>query len=248
MKFFWGYVIGFISVLLFSSLLKEGFGVFDDGTENVTNKVSARTQWTNNSFVEYHVSEDILRKSSGQQLKGMQMIDENGVPVIMDFEPTQVFPVYYTPGSFIYGASAFVPSYEESVKLSNVKSLLKKDIDPLKFSWSAAETYNQKPAAEIYKDMNPVPKDLKPIVKEDIPFTGIIPTGFFILPKSKTDPKYFMGMIPEGYYIYDDLHMAQIPPGFLASVDKTYVFRKSDTTQSMIGRSNNYRPTDFTTY
>ena len=246
MKFFWGYVIGFISVLLFSSLLKEGFGVFEDGTENVTNKVSARTQWTNNSFVEYHVSEDILRKSSGQQLKGMQMIDENGVPVIMDFEPTQVFPVYYTPGSFIYGASAFVPSYEESVKLSNVKSLLKKDIDPLQFSWSSRDIDNTIKNHPKPIDLTQI--DLKPIIKEDIPSTGILPTGFFVLPRSKTDTKYFMGMIPEGYYIYDDLHMAQSPPGFLASVDKTYVFRKSDTTQSMIGRSNNYRPTDFTTY
>ena len=248
MKFFWGYVIGFMSVvLLFSSFFLKEEG-FEDGTEieDDTEFNRAKTQWTNDSFVEYHVSEDILRKSSGHQLKGMQMIDENGVPVIMDFEPTQVFPMYYTPGSFIYGASAFVPSYEESVKLSNVKSLLKKDIDPLQFSWSSRDIDNTIKNHPKPIDLTQI--DLKPIIKEDIPSTGILPTGFFVLPRSKTDTKYFMGMIPEGYYIYDDSNMAQIPPGFLASVDKTYVFRKSDATQSMIGRSNRYVATDFTTY
>lgn len=242
MKFFWLYVIGFISVLLISSYVvsfrEEEFAVFEDGTENVDAEFSgARTQYTNNSFVEYHDSEETLRKSSGHQLKGMQMIDENGVPVIMDFEPTQVFPVYYTPGSYLYGASAFVPTYEDSVKLSNIKPLLKKDIDPVQFF---SDTYNP---PEKYSYLKPVPNDLTSIVKEDIPTNGIVPTGYFVLPKSKSDMKYQMGMIPEGFYIYDDTHMAQIPPGFLASVDKTYIIRKSDATQS-----NRYVATDFTTY
>jgi hypothetical protein len=230
MKFFWWYVIGFISVLFISSYVvsirDEGFAV--DGTENESNNVSARTQYTDHSFVEYHDSEETLRKSSGHQLKGMQMIDENGVPVIMDFEPTQVFPVYYTPGSYLYGASAFVPTYEESVKLSNIKSLLKKDIDPVQFSFSV-DTYTP---PEKFNHLTPVPNDLTEIVKEDIPSNRIVPTGYFILPRSKSDTKYQMGMIPEGFYIYDDKYMAQVPPGFLASVDKTYIIRKSDATQS----------------
>lgn len=256
MKFFWWYVFGFISVLFISSFLisirdEDGFTVVIDGTENSQSVNlpfdaefnSANTQMANNSFVEYHVSEDILRKSTGHNLRAMYLIDENGIPVVKDFEPTQVFPVYYTPGSYLYGTSAFVPSHEESVKLSEIKSLLKKDIDPLKWSWSQQE-------GEMYdnRNNNIKPVDLKPIVKEDIPTTGIIPTGYFVLPKTKTYNKFQIGMIPEGYYIYDESNMAQIPPGFLASVDKTYIFSRSDSTQSMIARSNNYGPTDFTTY
>ena len=251
MKFFWGYVIGFVSVLLISSyfvsIRDEEFivdgtrvdGTRVDGTEgsNTSLDTAFGNAKTNNSFVEYHVSEDILRKSTQHNLKGMNLIDENGVQVVMDFEPTQVFPVYYTPGLYLYGASPFVPSYEESVKLSQIKPLLKKNIAPLNWSWS--------PREEDLIRNHPNPKDLKPIVKEDIPFTGIIPTGYFRLPKSKTDVRSQMGMIPEGYYIYDETNMAQIPPGFLASVDKAYILRKSEATQSMIQR---YSPTDLTTY
>ena len=182
----------------------------------------AKNDFSSNAFVEYHVSEDILRKSTQHTMRGMNLIDENGQQVVMDFEPTQVFPVYYTPGSFPYGASAFVPSYEEAVKLSEVKPLLERDIDPLSWSWSA-ET-NKQP--ELYNTGNPI--DLKPIIKEDIPVNRILPTGYFMLKKSKTLDKFQIGMIPEGFYIYDESNMARIPPGFQASVDKMYIFRKSD--------------------
>lgn len=245
MKYFWLYVFGFISVLLISSVvvsIREGTEEFyvADGSEQMdglsqnqpldTPFENAKNDFSNNSFVEYHVSEDILRKSTQHTLKGMNLIDENGVQVVMDFEPTQVFPVYYTPGSFLYSASAFIPSYEDAVKLSEVKPLLAQDIDPLKWSWSA-ET-NKQP--ELYNTGNPI--DLKPIIKEDIPVTRILPTGYYMLKKSKTLDKFQIGMIPEGYYIYDESNMAQIPPGFQASVDKMYIFRKSDSIQSI-----NYR-------
>jgi len=253
MKFFWWYVIGFISVLLISSFvvsireLREDFLAID-GTEGSNNQSldtafdKASTTLLDKSFAEYHVSDDILRKS--KNLKGMNMIDENGVQVVMDFEPTQVFPVYYTPGSFLYGASAFVPSYEESVKLSQVKPQIEKIIDPLKWSWSNKQGHNNN---NNYNYMIK-PIDLKPIIKEDIPVTGILSTGYFVLQKSKNYNKFQMGMIPEGYYIYDESNMAQIPPGFQASLDRMYIFRKTDTTQSMIDRSNKYIATDLTPY
>lgn len=254
MKFFGWYVIGLISVLLISSIVisirevREDFAV--DGSEGGSTKkdteildsafTNAKSQLSNNSFVEYHVSEDILRKSTQHKLKGMNIIDENGVQMVMDFEPTQVFPVYYTPGSYLYGASAFVPSYQDSVKLSEIKSLLKKDIDPLQWSWST-ET-NKQP--ELYNNNTGKPIDLKPIIKEDIPITGILPTGYFVLPKTKTANNFQIGMIPEGYYIYDDSNMAKIPPGFLASVDKMYIYRNSDATLS----SKKYQATDLSSY
>jgi len=223
MKFFWWYVFGLISVLLLSSIfleaVTEDFAV--DGTEG-SNKDSAlkTTTLSNNSFVEYHMSEDILRKSTQHKMKSMNVINQNGDLVAMDFEPTQVFPVYYTPGSYLYGAAAYVPTYEDSVKLSEVKSKMKRKIKPLKWSWSKRS--NQR---EIYNTIIKA-KDLKPIIKEDIPSNGILPTGYFVLHKSKTYNKFQMGLIPNGYFIYDDSNMAPIPPGFQASVDKMYIFRK----------------------
>ena len=242
MKFFWWYAIGFISIMLISSLIVSHREEFIDGSEGSNNQLldtsfaNANKQMSDNSFVEYHMSEDQLRNLTQHKLKSMNMIDENGIQVTMDFEPTHIFPVYYTPGSFLYSTSAFVPSYEESVKLSEVKPLLKRDIDPLKWSWSA-ETNRQPDVFNIGK-----PIDLKPILKEDIPVSGILSTGYFVLKKSKTINKFQMGMIPEGYYIYDDSNMAQIPPGFQASVDKMYISRKTDSTISR------YEATDLSSY
>lgn len=253
MKFFRWYVIGFISVWLLSSFLvynrdkemNEDFAVLEVPIDKTLNSAfsRAKTAMSNNSFVEYHVSEDILRKSSQHTLKGMQLIDENGVQVVMDFEPTQVFPVYYIPGSFLYGASAYVPTYEDTVKLSLVKSKLKRKRDPLKWSWSPrkdnlSSKNNKKNLTTIDR-----PVDMKLITKEGIPSSGIIPTGYFVLPKPKSKPynKTQMGIIPQGYYIYDDNNMAKIPPGFIASEDRKRISRKSEATTRKSA-------TDFTTY
>jgi hypothetical protein len=72
--------------------------------------------------------------------------------------------------------------------LSEVKPLLERDIDPLSWSWSS-ET-NKQP--ELYNTGNPI--DLRPIVKEDIPTNRIIPTGYFMLKKSKTLNKFQIGI------------------------------------------------------
>lgn len=229
MKYFWGYVVGFICVLLLSSYVvtiskvDEMFATISDSSlsPSISAVPSPSPLFPDNAFVDYHMSEDQLRVLNNHKMKVMHIIGEDGNPTETVEETTQSFPVYYMPGSFIYGPRPSIPTYEESIQLSAIKPSLEKDIDPLKWSWSADS--NKPP--EVYNNGEPI--DLKPIKSEDIPINGILPTGYFILNKSKTLNKYQMGLIPEGYYIYDDANnIAQIPPGFQTSVDKMYIFRK----------------------
>jgi hypothetical protein len=215
MKYFWGYVVGFIFVLLLSSYVVT-ISKVEEMFETLS--TAAPPLYSDKSFVEYHMSEDQIRELNKQSLKVMYIIGKDGELQEIETDTTQNFPIYYTPGFFKYGPRPSVPDYEESVKLSKIE--LERDIEPLKWSWSADT--NKQP--EIYNYGKPI--DLKPINSEDIPNNGILPTGYFVLNKNKNNKRDQMGLIPEGYYIYDDANnMAQIPPGFQASVDKMYIFR-----------------------
>lgn len=71
--------------------------------------------------VEYHISEEDLRKSENIHLNAMWIKGDNGRPVGIYTDTTQPLPVYYTPGSFVYGPSIYVPSYEDSVLINAAK-------------------------------------------------------------------------------------------------------------------------------
>jgi hypothetical protein len=68
----------------------------------------------------YHASEDTIRAEERDKMNVFYVRGEDGKPMGINMAPTQTFPTFYTPGSFTYSASNYVPSYEDAVKLSSV--------------------------------------------------------------------------------------------------------------------------------
>lgn len=68
----------------------------------------------------YHVSEDTIRAEERDKMNVFYVRGEDGKPMGINMAPTQTFPTFYTPGSFTYNASNYVPRYEDAVKLSHV--------------------------------------------------------------------------------------------------------------------------------
>ena len=75
---------------------------------------------SNNYDVNYHDSiKTILNSEDTNQVFGPNL-KEDGVSVSF---PQQPDPIYYTPGSFVFGPSNYVPNYEDSVYLSRTSGL-----------------------------------------------------------------------------------------------------------------------------
>jgi hypothetical protein len=55
--------------------------------------------------------------------KTMTVVGPNGDLIEVPFVPSQQFPTYNQPGSFIYGSSNYVPKYEDSIYLSSTTKL-----------------------------------------------------------------------------------------------------------------------------
>lgn len=142
MKYFWGYVIGIIGVLLLStyivtiSRVEEMFAALSlpddtfESTPTPTSSIPTSTKkplFPDNAFVDYHMSEDQIRVLNNHKMKVMHVIGEDGKPKETVEETTKSFPVYYMPGSFIYGPRPYVPTYEDTVKLSALKPFI--DVD-----------------------------------------------------------------------------------------------------------------------
>ena len=72
---------------------------------------------TSNVDVDYHISEEELRKQERHNLNAVYIIGENGRPVAVNMETTQSFPTFYSPGTFPFGAAAYVPTYEDAVMM-----------------------------------------------------------------------------------------------------------------------------------
>ena len=63
------------------------------------------------------MSEEQIRAQEKHKMNVMHIKGDNGKDVAVSFEATQTFPTYYTPGSYKYGSTAYVPTYEDSVLL-----------------------------------------------------------------------------------------------------------------------------------
>lgn len=148
MKYFWVYVIGSIFVLLLTSYVGT-ISAVEKFIESFTEQSPA---YSDKSFVEYHMSEDLIRQSNEHELKVMHIIGKDGKPEEIEVEPTYNFPIYYTPGMFTYSPRPYVPDYEDSIKLSEIKKTLNPDIDPLKWSWSAETQNKYEDEARIKKE------------------------------------------------------------------------------------------------
>ena len=87
-------------------------GTQDDATKETSYDASKETS--------YHASEYTIRAEERDKMNVFYVRGEDGKPMGINMAPTQTFPTFYTPGSFTYSASNYVPSYEDAVKLSCV--------------------------------------------------------------------------------------------------------------------------------
>lgn len=102
----------------------EGFytGSGTDADEDaLTPLVYSTTRVDNaNIFPDYHDTEKQIRLDNKHKMNVFYVKGADGKPVGINMETTQNLPTFYTPGSFQYSASNYVPTYEDSVNLSSL--------------------------------------------------------------------------------------------------------------------------------
>lgn len=117
-KYFWGVVSFLFFIVIFVSFyLSKPIELFflnedSDGPLEYSPNIGENS---------YHLSEEDIRENNQQKMNVMYVKGENGKPIGINMARTQIFPTYYTPGSFYYGASNYVPTYEDAVKLSKIE-------------------------------------------------------------------------------------------------------------------------------
>ena len=80
---------------------------------------------SNNYNIQYH-DDPTTAKNQGiynTAFGSMMVKDNSGKMVSVPYVPGQALPNYYQPGSFVFGATNFVPNYEDSVYLSRTTGL-----------------------------------------------------------------------------------------------------------------------------
>lgn len=97
-------------------------GLYGNSAPN-KNAYTKLTQYdTNNYNVEYHNGIDIIGseqyKKYGLNSNSVKVKDQNGNTIIMNVPEIQGSITYYQPGTYRFGASSYVPNYEDSVYLS----------------------------------------------------------------------------------------------------------------------------------
>lgn len=81
---------------------------------------------TNDYNVQYHDDVSDMNRQLGIYDASFSQIfvyDKDGNPIILSSSPSQSSPTYYTPGSFIFGSTGYVPNYEDSVYLSKTTGM-----------------------------------------------------------------------------------------------------------------------------
>jgi len=73
--------------------------------------------------VQYHESEDEIRKRENDPIGSTWIFDMCGNKVLYPSTNVQGSITYYTPGSYPFGTSNYVPNYEDSVFLSKITGL-----------------------------------------------------------------------------------------------------------------------------
>jgi len=80
----------------------------------------------NNYNVEFHDSIDTIEKQNDQydvSFGEVRVLDQDGNVVILPYNNAKANITYYQPGSFPFGASTYIPKYEDSVYLSRLTQL-----------------------------------------------------------------------------------------------------------------------------
>ena len=86
-----------------------------------------RIKYDSNKFdIQYHNTIDDISKQNGVydlSFGTMIVFDKYGNEIAIPYVPGQATPTYYQAGSFTYGASSYVPNYEDSVYLSRTTGM-----------------------------------------------------------------------------------------------------------------------------
>ena len=107
------------AVLIFS--LAIGFLLIGFNKEGVENKIKYDS---NNFDVEYHDDPaKILADLGASESKLTWVYDNSGNKIAMPYSESQGTSTYYQPGAYKFGASTYVPKYEDSVYLSRTTNL-----------------------------------------------------------------------------------------------------------------------------
>ena len=94
----------------------------DDNGEETPNLMIYSTTRTDNTkvFPDYHDTEEQIRKDNKHKMNVFYVKGANGKPLGINMETTQNLPTFYTPGSFQYSASIYVPTYEDGIQLGSI--------------------------------------------------------------------------------------------------------------------------------
>ena len=90
------------------------------GYDSVDPSTDTKTKFdTNNYDMQYHDDTDQISKETDQTAKnGFWVMDQSGHKVFMPWSETAATNTYYTPGSYPFGPSNYVPNYADSIYLS----------------------------------------------------------------------------------------------------------------------------------
>ena len=111
--------------------IQEGFEGGDGDEETPDLMVYSTTRVDNTKvFPDYHDTEEQIRKDNKHKMNVFYVKGANGKPLAINMETTQNLPTFYTPGSFQYSASTYVPTYADGVQLGsiNLKSKYKDSV------------------------------------------------------------------------------------------------------------------------
>ena len=98
--------------------VKKKDNVMDDPILN-SNKYNS-----DNYNLSYHDSEETIKYQSGlygSDFGTTMVLDSCGNKILIPYSEMQGYPIYYKPGTYKYGASTYIPNYEDSVFLSKAK-------------------------------------------------------------------------------------------------------------------------------
>jgi hypothetical protein len=134
---------------------EKGYGYIDN--PNLISKTgrfdAANTNFkdiANDTDINYHQpAEDLMKnaKSSDVKFSELSVKDQNGNTVKVPYSILQGTVTYYQPGSFPFGASTYIPKYEDSVYLSRTTNeSTVSEYTPLKGDVGSCKKYKRLPA------------------------------------------------------------------------------------------------------
>lgn len=104
---------------------KNGYGLKVNPTLNLNatafNFASSNYRDVSNNYdVQFHDSVDVIKAQNEIILGEVRVKDQNGNIIILPRPTSQSTVTYYKPGEYPFGASNYVPNYEDSVYLGSV--------------------------------------------------------------------------------------------------------------------------------